>query len=152
MGGSSLGPEVLAQSLGPAAGFPTLRVLDSTDPSQIRALESAIDLERTLFLVSSKSGTTLEPNIFFEHFWSRVSSRLGEREVGKRFVAITDPGSHLQKVAEQRGFRRIFLGLPGIGGRHSVLFEFRLRPLAALGPRAYAFLCLRPMPGPALPL
>jgi transaldolase / glucose-6-phosphate isomerase len=140
MGGSSLGPEVLAQSLGPAAGFPALHVLDSTDPGQIRALESAIDLRRTLFIVSSKSGTTLEPNIFLDYFWSRVSASLGEREAGKHFVAITDPGSHLQKVAEQRGFRWIFPGVPGIGGRYSVLSNFGMVPLAVLGQDVQAFL------------
>ena len=141
MGGSSLGPEVLAQSLGPAAGFPALHVLDSTDPAQIRALESAVDLERTLFIVSSKSGTTLEPNIFLDYFWSRVVSRIGEREAGKRFVAITDPGSHLQKAAEQKGFRRIFPGVSGIGGRYSVLSNFGMVPLASLGHDVRAFLC-----------
>jgi transaldolase / glucose-6-phosphate isomerase len=140
MGGSSLGPEVLAQSLSPAAGFPALHVLDSTDPAQIRALESAIDLEHTLFIVSSKSGTTLEPNIFLDYFWSRAGSRIGEREAGKHFVVITDPGSHLQKVAEQRGFRRIFPGVPGIGGRYSVLSNFGMVPLAALGHDVQAFL------------
>ena len=140
MGGSSLGPEVLAQSLGSAAGSPALHVLDSTDPRQIRALENGIDPKRTLFIVSSKSGTTLEPNIFLDYFWSRVAALVGERQAGKHFVGITDPGSRLQKVAEQRGFRRIFSGVPGIGGRYSVLSNFGVVPLAASGRDVRVFL------------
>jgi len=140
MGGSSLGPEVLAQSLGSAAGFAALHVLDSTDPQQIRALETRIDPERTLFIVSSKSGTTLEPNIFLDYFWSRVVALVGERQAGKHFAAVTDPGSRLQKVAEQKGFRRIFPGVPGIGGRYSVLSNFGMVPLAASGHDVRVFL------------
>jgi transaldolase / glucose-6-phosphate isomerase len=140
MGGSSLGPEVLAQSLGSASGFPALRVLDSTDPRQIRALERAIDPKRTLFIVSSKSGTTLEPNVFLDYFWSRVAALVGERDAGKQFIAVTDPGSQLQKVAEQKHFRRIFPGVPGIGGRYSVLSNFGVVPLAAIGHDVRGFL------------
>ncbi len=140
MGGSSLGPEVLAQSLGSAAGAPALHVLDSTDPQQIRALENGIDLERTLFVVSSKSGTTLEPNIFLDYFWSRVVALVGERQAGRHFVAITDPGSRLQQVAEQKGFREIFPGVAGIGGRYSVLSNFGVVPLAANGHDVRVFL------------
>ena len=140
MGGSSLGPEVLAQSLGSAAGFAALHVLDSTDPQQIRALETRIDPERTLFIVSSKSGTTLEPNIFLDYFWSRIVALVGERQAGKQFAAVTDPGSRLQKVAEQKGFRRIFPGVPGIGGRYSVLSNFGMVPLAASGHDVRVFL------------
>ncbi len=140
MGGSSLGPEVLARSLGSAAGFPALHVLDSTDPRQIRALEDGIDPKRTLFIASSKSGTTLEPNIFLDYFWSRVCALVGERQAGKQFVAVTDPGSRLQKVAEQGGFRRIFPGVPGIGGRYSVLSNFGMVPLAACGHDVRVFL------------
>ena len=140
MGGSSLGPEVLANGLGSAAGFPRVHVLDSTDPQQIRTLEALVDLERTLFIVSSKSGTTLEPNIFFEYFWARAAAALGTREPGDRFIAVTDPGSHLQKVAEQKNFRRIFPGVPGIGGRYSVLSNFGMVPLAASGRSVRVFL------------
>jgi len=140
MGGSSLGPEVLAQSLGSAAGAPALHVLDSTDPQQIRALENGIDLKHTLFIVSSKSGTTLEPNIFLDYFWSRVVALAGERQAGKHFVAITDPDSRLQQVAEQKGFRWIFPGVPGIGGRYSVLSNFGMVPLAASGHDVRVFL------------
>jgi len=140
MGGSSLGPEVLARSLGSAAGFPALHVLDSTDPRQIRALEDGIDPKRTLFIASSKSGTTLEPNIFLDYFWSLVCALVGERQAGKQFVAVTDPGSRLQKVAEQGGFRRIFPGVPGIGGRYSVLSNFGMVPLAACGHDVRVFL------------
>src|SRR4030095_5483992 len=98
MGGSSLGPEVLAQSFGACSGFSRLQVLDSTDPAQIRHLESTIDLERTLFIVSSKSGGTLEPNIFKQYFWDRAKAALGEA-VAEHFVAVTDPGSSLEKMA-----------------------------------------------------
>jgi transaldolase/glucose-6-phosphate isomerase len=140
MGGSSLGPEVIGQSLGSAAGFPKLHVLDSTDPSQIRAFERQIDLDRTLFIVSSKSGTTLEPNILLDYFWARAEERAGPREVGKRFVAITDPGSRLETLARQKHFRRIFPGVPSIGGRYSVLSNFGMVPLAASGRDVRRFL------------
>jgi transaldolase / glucose-6-phosphate isomerase len=140
MGGSSLGPEVLARSLGSAPGFPAVQVLDSTDSAQIHALESGLDLRRTLFVVSSKSGSTLEPNIFLDYFSSRVGALVGERQTGRHFVAITDPGSHLQTIAEQRDFRRIFPGVPGIGGRYSVLSNFGMVPLAASGCDLQAFL------------
>src|SRR6202162_2510348 len=140
MGGSSLGPEVLAQSLGSVADSPALHVLDSTDPRQIRALENGVNPKRTLFIVSSKSGTTLEPNIFLDYFWPRVAALVGERQAGRPFVAISDSGLRLQKVAEQRGFRRIFSGVPGIGGRYSVLSNFGMVPLAASGRDVRVFL------------
>jgi transaldolase/glucose-6-phosphate isomerase len=127
MGGSSLCPEVLRLSFGKIAGFPELHVLDSTDPAQIRAIEKKIDLARTLFIVSSKSGSTLEPNIYKQYFFERSGRD------GKRFVAITDPGSALQKVAEQDGFRKIFFGVPSIGGRYSALSDFGMAPGAAMG-------------------
>ncbi len=132
MGGSSLGPEVLASVFPPAAGHPELLVLDSTDPGQVRAFEARLDLARTLFIVSSKSGTTLEPNILQAHFAARARAVLG-REPGDRFVAITDPGSQLESAARQAGFRRVFHGVPGIGGRYSVLSDFGLVPAALLG-------------------
>src|SRR5436305_1363892 len=108
MGGSSLGPEVLAQSFGASSGFPRLHVLDSTDPAQIRHLESTIDLERTLFIVSSKSRSTLEPNIFKQYFWERAKAALGEAGAAERFIAVTDPGSSLEKMAQADRFRAVF--------------------------------------------
>ena len=95
MGGSSLCPEVLGQVLGPVAGAPTLHVLDSTDPAQIRRTESGLDLSRTLCVVSSKSGTTLEPTVLTEYFLDRMRQRVGAEAAGSRFIAITDPGSAL---------------------------------------------------------
>ena len=133
MGGSSLAPEVFARTFGRQPGFPELHVLDSTDPAQIKTVEEQIDLQRTLFIVSSKSGTTLEPNIFARYFVDRVTSTLGAPEAGRRFIAITDPGSKLQAVAERDGFRRIFFGVPSIGGRYSALSDFGMVPAAAMG-------------------
>jgi transaldolase / glucose-6-phosphate isomerase len=139
MGGSSLGPEVLAKSLGSAAGFPKLHVLDSTDPQQIRRFEDMIDLGRTLFIVSSKSGTTLEPSVLLDYFFARATAVLGGA-AAKRFVAITDPGSRLQETAQRQGFRRVFAGIASIGGRYSVLSKFGLVPLAVTGHDVRAFL------------
>lgn len=133
MGGSSLGPEVLSEIVGTAAGFPKFHVLDSTDPQQIATLEAAIDLKRTLFIVSSKSGSTLEPNIFEDYFYERVVAAIGEDEAGSHFVAVTDPGSALEKAAQKRRFVQIFHGLKSIGGRYSVLSKFGLVPAAAMG-------------------
>jgi glucose-6-phosphate isomerase len=132
MGGSSLAPEVLRRSFG--AGGPNsarpprarLHVLDSTDTARIRAVESAVDLQRTLFVVSSKSGGTIEPLSLFAHFFSLV----GE---GNRFVAITDPGSGLEALATKHAFRRTFAGDPNIGGRYSALSAFGVVPGALLG-------------------
>src|SRR5262249_25728492 len=133
MGGSSLGPEVMRKTFGKVPGFPELHVLDSTDPAQVKAAESAVDLAHTLFVVSSKSGSTLEPNIFEQYFFDRVARAVGPGEAGKRFVAITDPHSKMQHVAEGDGFRRVFFGWPSIGGRYSVLSDFGLVPAAAMG-------------------
>jgi transaldolase/glucose-6-phosphate isomerase len=133
MGGSSLGPEVLGETFGQRAGWPALHVLDSTDPQQIATFERKIDLAKTLVIVSSKSGGTLEPNILKAYFFEAMKKAVGEAEASKHFVAVTDAGSHMQKVAEQDGFRRIFLGDPGIGGRYSVLSNFGLVPAAAIG-------------------
>ena len=128
MGGSSLGPEVMRKTFGTIGGYPELHVLDSTDPAQVKAFEHAVDLERTLFIVSSKSGSTLEPNIFKQYFFERVKQLVGATEAGRRFIAITDPGSTMQQVAERDGFRRVFFGWPSIGGRYSVLSDFGLVP------------------------
>ena len=140
MGGSSLGPEVFGETFGSKPGYPKLHVLDSTDPAQIRHFEARVDLGRTLFLVSSKSGSTLEPNIFKQYFFERAKQAVGTTEAPKRFVAITDPGSSLEKVALTEGFRRIFHGDPSIGGRYSVLSAFGMVPAAAIGIDARAFL------------
>ncbi len=126
MGGSSLAPEVLRRSCGTHEGYLRLHVLDSTDPGAVLATERAVDLERTLFLVSSKSGGTIETMSHFRHFWSRVGR-------GDRFVAITDPGSPLAELAAQHGFRRTFLNDPDIGGRYSALSFFGLVPAALIG-------------------
>ncbi len=133
MGGSSLCPEVLKMTFGKIDGYPELHVLDSTDPAQIRAVESKIDVANTLFIVSSKSGTTLEPNIFNQYFFERVKRVVGTNKVGDRFIAITDPGSKLQQIAESKGFRRIFFGVPSIGGRYSALSDFGMVPAAIMG-------------------
>jgi transaldolase / glucose-6-phosphate isomerase len=133
MGGSSLCPEVLSLTFGKTPGFPELLVLDSTDPGQILALEKQLDVAKTLFIVSSKSGSTLEPNIFKQYFFDRVRHAVGEKEAGRRFVAVTDPGSRMQQVAEADGFRHVFFGWPSIGGRYSALSNFGLAPAAAMG-------------------
>ena len=140
MGGSSLCPEVLRLTFGKIAGFPELHVLDSTDPAQIRAIEAKIDLKNTLFIVSSKSGGTLEPNIYKQYFFARVKEAVGEKEAGSRFVAVTDPGSKMQHVAEADKFRHIFLGVPSIGGRYSALSNFGMVPGAVMGIDVLKFL------------
>ena len=132
MGGSSLCPEVFRKTFGKIEGSPELHVLDSTDPARIKSIENQIDLTRTIFFVSSKSGTTLEPNIFKQYFFERVRETLGD-DAGDRFVAITDPGSKLRQAAENDQFRKIFLGSLGIGGRYSALSDFGLAPAAAMG-------------------
>jgi transaldolase / glucose-6-phosphate isomerase len=133
MGGSSLCPEVLRMTFGKIAGFPELHVLDSTDPVQIKALEKKLDLKKTLLIVSSKSGSTLEPNIFKQYFFERVKKAVGEKLVGSRFIAVTDPGSKMQQVAEADKFWKIFAGVPSIGGRYSALSNFGMVPAAAMG-------------------
>ena len=133
MGGSSLCPDVLARTFGRVEGFPELHVLDSTDPAQIRAMEARVDLARTLFIVSSKSGTTLEPNILMAYFFDRVRAAVGEAKAGQHFVVVTDPGSAMQKSAEAQRVARLFFGLPGIGGRYSALSSFGMVPAAVMG-------------------
>ena len=133
MGGSCLGPEVLRRTFGSAPGFPQLMVLDSTLPAWIRAVEEAIDPARTLFLVSSKSGTTLESNTLCSYFWQRVAEVIGEEEAGGNFVAVTDPGTPLESLADRQKFRRVFLNAPEVGGRYSVLSYFGMAPAALLG-------------------
>ena len=132
MGGSSLGPEVLARVLGPSADGARLHVLDSTDPAQVRRFDQAVDLRRTLVIAASKSGSTLEPNIFLAYFFQRLRETVGAA-AGRHLVAITDPGSQMQKVAERDGFRAIVFGDPTIGGRYSVLSAFGTVPAALIG-------------------
>jgi transaldolase/glucose-6-phosphate isomerase len=133
MGGSSLGPEVLAETFAKKSGFPKLHVLDSTDPAQVRAMEKAVNLAKTLFIVSSKSGGTTEPNAMKDYFFDRVAKTIGADNAGHRFIAVTDPGSSLEKVATKQGFARVFHGEPTVGGRYSVLSPFGLVPAAAAG-------------------
>ena len=133
MGGSSLCPEVLAKTFGKIEAFPRLHVLDSTDPAQIKAFEKQIDVAKTLFVVSSKSGTTLEPNIFKQYFFERVKQAVGAEKAGSRFIAVTDPGSKLREVAKTDGFRAICDGVASIGGRYSALSDFGIVPAALMG-------------------
>jgi transaldolase/glucose-6-phosphate isomerase len=132
MGGSSLGPEVLAETFGVQNGSPRFSALDSTDPAQVRTVESKVDPARTLFIVSSKSGSTLEPNVLKEYFFDRVAAKVGAR-AGAHFIAITDPGSSLEQEARRDGFRHIVHGKPSIGGRYSVLSAFGMVPAAVMG-------------------
>jgi transaldolase/glucose-6-phosphate isomerase len=140
MGGSSLCPEVLKMTFGTIPGYPELHVLDSTDPAQIKAMEEKVDIAKTLFLVSSKSGSTLEPNIFKQYFFERVKRVLGAEKAGSRFIAITDPGSKMELVAQGDKFRHIFHGLASIGGRYSALSDFGMVPAALMGLDAQKFL------------
>jgi len=133
MGGSSLGPEVLGNTFGRQTDWPRFQILDSTDPAQIQAVEASVNLESTFFIVSSKSGGTLEPNILLDYFFARVAATRGEDGAGARFAAVTDPGSSLEKRAKALGFAEIFYGSPSIGGRYSVLSKFGLAPAAAVG-------------------
>ncbi|MDX2162322.1 MAG: bifunctional transaldolase/phosoglucose isomerase [bacterium] len=127
MGGSSLAPEVLSRTFGLQPGFPPLLMLDSTDPTYIDSIEDAIDMKRALFIVSSKSGGTIETASFFEYFYQRTE------ENGAQFIAITDPGSNLEAIARERNFRDIFLNPADIGGRYSALSYFGLVPAALIG-------------------
>lgn len=136
MGGSSLAPEVMALTFGPreisgALGL-DLAILDSTDPIQVRAAALRSPVEKTLFIVSSKSGTTSEVNAYFDYFWKRVVKRAGKR-AGDHFIAITDPNTSLEKLAHEHGFRRVFQADPNVGGRNSALTAFGLVPAALLG-------------------
>ncbi len=127
MGGSSLCPEVFSLSFGQIPGFPKMHVLDSTDPAQVRSIEQRVNLSRTLFIVASKSGSTLEPNIFKQHFFERAGRD------GSRFIAITDPGSKMEQIAHAEQFAHIFAGVPSIGGRYSALSNFGMIPAAVMG-------------------
>src|SRR5690606_4391788 len=126
MGGSSLFPEVLARSFGPAPGGLELTVLDTTDPGAILAVERALPLERTLVVASSKPGSTIETRSHLEHFWARIGR-------GRQFCVVTDPGSELEALAGERAFRRVWRADPNVGGRYSALTWFGLVPAALLG-------------------
>jgi transaldolase/glucose-6-phosphate isomerase len=132
MGGSSLCPEVFSLTFGKQPNAPELLVLDSTDPVQIQSLRAKIDPRRTLFCVSSKSGTTLEPSIYMQYFFEETRKVVGDT-AGNHFIAVTDPGSKLETVAGQLGFRRVYHGVPSIGGRYSALSDFGLVPHAGMG-------------------
>ena len=133
MGGSSLAPEVLSRCFAASDGHPHLHVLDSTDAARILEVQRAVELERTLFIVSSKSGGTIEPLSLFAHFHALSPA-------GERFAAITDPGSGLAGLAEQHGFRHTFFGDPNIGGRYSALSDFGTVPAALMGVDVVALL------------
>src|SRR5207253_6057128 len=137
MGGSSLAPEVLRRCFQPRPGHPRLQVLDSTDAAAVRAVGESVDVKRTLFLVSSKSGGTIEPLSLFSHFWS-LHGR------GENYAAITDPGSGLEELAKAHGFRRVFHGDPDIGGRYSALSAFGIVPGALIGVDVAALLSAAP--------
>jgi len=131
MGGSSLCPEVLATTFGRQTGFPELLVLDSTDPDVIAGFQERIDVERCLFIIASKSGSTTEPNVFSKYWYEEVSKR--REKPGENFIAITDPGSPLVETAKELGFRRTFLNQSDIGGRYSALSYFGMVPAALMG-------------------
>ncbi len=130
MGGSALGAEVLSQSFGPVEGRPELIVLDSTLPARIKRVAGSVDIARTLFVVSSKSGSTTEPNLLYRYFRRKVDKL---SDPGRRFIAITDSGSPLECMARREGFREIFLNAPDVCGRYSVLSYFGLAPAALAG-------------------
>jgi glucose-6-phosphate isomerase len=133
MGGSSLAPEVFRLTFGVKEGYLDLAVLDSTDPGAVLAFERNHDLSKTLFIVSSKSGGTVETLSFFKYFFNRVAETVGDQNAGRYFVAITDPGSSLETTANQLDFRKIFLNDPDVGGRFSALTCFGLVPAALTG-------------------
>lgn len=138
MGGSSLAPEVFQKTLGNAPGYPSLLVLDSTHPQALKSTEEQVNLQNTLFLISSKSGTTLETLSFFRYFWRKLSRVTAHP--GHHFVAITDPGSPLQEIAEKRNFSRVFLAPSDVGGRYSAFSDFGLVPASLIGMDVHRFL------------
>ena len=133
MGGSSLGPEVIGRTFGSSPGYPELIVLDSTVPAWVQTVGEAIEPARTLFVVSSKSGTTTEPLSFYSHFRRLADEASAQVGAGRNFIAITDPGTPLERLALEEGFRRVFANPSDIGGRYSVLSYFGLVPAALIG-------------------
>lgn len=140
MGGSSLCPAMMVQTFGKIANYPHLHILDSTDPLQIRHVEDTLDFKKTIFIVSSKSGSTLEPTLFKDYFYTRLQTVLHTTEVGDHFLAITDPGTVLEKIAKENHFKAIFYGIPSIGGRYSALSNFGMVPSGLMGVDIKAFL------------
>ena len=141
MGGSSLCPEVLALTFGHQPGSPSLHIVDSTDPAQVAAARKAVELGKTVVIVASKSGSTLEPNILKDYFFSEMQKAVGSDQAGSHFIAITDPGSKMEQVAKADHFRHIFYGDPAIGGRFSALSNFGIVPAAVIGLDVPRFLC-----------
>ncbi len=133
MGGSSLAPDILRATFGQTAGYPALHVLDSTDPQQIKTLDDSLDIEQSLFIVASKSGTTTEPDAFFRYFFQRAQQAVGVNNAAGHFIAITDPGTKLEQEARETGFLRVFVNDPNIGGRYSALSYFGMVPAALAG-------------------
>jgi glucose-6-phosphate isomerase len=133
MGGSSLCPEVLSVTFGQQPGFPALHIVDSTNPAQVKATRDRLDLAETLVIVASKSGSTLEPNVLKQYFFEEMKQAVGDGNAGSHFLAITDPGSKMERVAKGDGFRNIFYGDPEIGGRFSALSDFGLVAAAVAG-------------------
>jgi len=133
MGGSSLCPEVLSATFGHQSGFPALHIVDSTNPAQVKAARDTVNPAETLFIVASKSGSTLEPNILKQYFFEETKKAVGAEKAGSHFLAITDPGSKMEQVAKADGFRHIFYGDPEIGGRYSALSNFGFIPATVAG-------------------
>ncbi len=133
MGGSSLAPEVFRKTFGVAEGYLDLTVADSTDPGQVLAIERSVDLAKTLFVVATKSGGTVETLSLFKYFYNRVLATVGEAKAGSHFIAITDPGSKLITLANEYRFRHTFINDPNIGGRYSVMSFFGLVPASLVG-------------------
>ena len=133
MGGSSLCPEVLKMTFGHIAGWPNLHVLDSTVPAQVAAFRDAIDPKSTVGIVASKSGGTTEPNVFRQFFQDQIQKAIGSAPAGQRMIAITDPGTKMETIAKENGFRHVAYGVPSIGGRFSALSNFGLVPAAVMG-------------------
>jgi transaldolase/glucose-6-phosphate isomerase len=133
MGGSSLAPDVLRATFGRIEGYPQLHVLDSSDPEQVKSMDDALDLEKTLFIVASKSGGTIEPDAFYRYFYGRLQKLVGEANASSHFIAITDPGTKLDNEATQGNFRKVFRNAPDIGGRYSALSLFGMVPAALAG-------------------
>jgi transaldolase/glucose-6-phosphate isomerase len=140
MGGSSLCAEVMKHTFGAIDGYPELFVLDSTVPTQIRTFENRFELDKTLFIVSSKSGGTIEPNAFKQYFYDRARCILGADKAGSNFIAITDPGTALHELAQADRFRHVLHGVPDIGGRYSALSNFGTVPAAIMGVNLPEFL------------
>lgn len=131
MGGSSLCPDVCRATFGSADGFPSLLVLDSTNPTSVLRIEQQIDLAKTLFIVASKSGGTTETNMFYQYFYDRIGTV--KKNPGENFIAVTDANTKMESIAKEKNFRRIFINPEDIGGRYSALSYFGLVPMALIG-------------------